>query len=111
GTSTDIWWVMDLIGLPLVVRNQPPLLALNTPTNNQYFLGTADIPLQANASDSDGSVSKVDFFVDGSLAASVPFVPSGTYNGAWTNVTVGTHLVQATATDDQGGTSTASANI
>src|SRR5439155_7220589 len=64
-TSSDIWFVMDFLGVPTIIRNQFPLVQLTAPTNGDFFLGPASITLSATASDPDGTVAKVEFFVDG----------------------------------------------
>jgi uncharacterized repeat protein (TIGR01451 family) len=45
--------------------NQPPSVTLRSPKNESFFTGPTEITLQAIAEDSDGSISKVEFF-DGS---------------------------------------------
>src|SRR5436190_2351919 len=62
-TSSDIWFVMDLIATR--PANSPPVVQLTSPTNNASFLAPPSITLSASASDPDGSVTNVDFYVDG----------------------------------------------
>jgi chitinase len=50
----------------LPIRNQLPLVALTSPTNNEAFLAPSRLTLAASASDLDGSVARVEFFGDGS---------------------------------------------
>src|SRR5206468_1395551 len=37
-TSTDLWFVMDLTGLPIIIHNLSPAVALTAPANDSYFL-------------------------------------------------------------------------
>src|SRR5438034_8228659 len=46
-------------GLP---TNVPPVVAIMSPTNGATFTAPADITITAEASDSDGTVSLVEFF-------------------------------------------------
>ena len=97
--SSDIWFVMDLVGVPLIIRNQPPLAQLTSPTNGAYFFAPATIALAASASDSDGTVAKVEFFSDGARLGQTTNSP---YGLIWTNPPIGWHVLQAIATDNQG---------
>ncbi len=51
-----------------VIVNDPPVIGLLAPTGGSvYATVPANITVTANASDWDGSISKVDFFANGSL--------------------------------------------
>jgi len=97
-TSSDLWFVMDLMGIPIIIHNLSPNVALTTPTNDAYFL-SVPIPLSATASDDDGSVAKVEFLADGVKVGEDTTDP---YTSSWDNPSVGPHLLSAVATDDQG---------
>ncbi|WP_020519889.1 glycoside hydrolase family 6 protein [Catelliglobosispora koreensis] len=87
--------------------NQLPSVSLTSPTAGASFaVGTA-VPLGANASDSDGTVARVDFLVDGAVVASDTSSP---YTGSATGLAVGTHTAAARAVDNLGGTTT-TANV
>jgi hypothetical protein len=62
--------------------------------------------LTATASDSDGTVSKVDFFSGLSLLATTATVP---YNFVWNNVLAGNYTLTATATDNLNASNTSTA--
>src|SRR5207245_5110878 len=51
-------------------------------------------------SDSDGSVSKVDFYGDGNLIGTGTATPPDQYSIAWNNVSFGPHSLIAVATDN-----------
>jgi len=86
--------------------NQSPTVAITSPANNSSYNAPASITLSANASDSDGSISKVEFF-NGSQ--SIGFVTASPYNFTWTNVAAGTYTITAKATDNANAITTSSA--
>ena len=92
--------------LTSTASNAPPTATLTAPANNSVFTAPANITLGATASDSDGTVTKVEFFDSASLLATVVSAP---YTFVWNNVPVGTHTLTARATDNfyAVGTSTA----
>jgi hypothetical protein len=55
--------------------NLPPQIALTTPTTGSVFQRTVDILLNADASDPDGTITRVEFFVDGQPVGSVAQPP------------------------------------
>ncbi|HET6975525.1 MAG TPA: Ig-like domain-containing protein [Pyrinomonadaceae bacterium] len=82
--------------------NQPPTVTLRSPRNEALFTGPADITLQAAAVDSDGSISKVEFF-DGPKSLGLGTSVDGK-NFVLTahEVSYGNHYFLAVATDDGG---------
>ncbi|HEX5731197.1 MAG TPA: PKD domain-containing protein [Blastocatellia bacterium] len=82
--------------------NQPPLVTITSPANGAAFNAPANIAITATASDSDGSVTRVDFFGDGAFIGMSTGPP---YTVSWNGVSAGTHTIRATATDNQGATS------
>jgi hypothetical protein len=84
--------------------NVLPSVSITSPANNASYQTGAVVSINANATDSDGSISKVDFFVDGALIGSDVSSP---YSINWT-ATLGTHSLTAKATDDKAGVSTSS---
>jgi hypothetical protein len=80
--------------------NQPPQVQWLSPTNGRT-LSTADaVNLQVEASDADGRIEQVEFR-DGTNSLGV--LSGAPYDLIWTNMTVGTHILSAVATDDRGG--------
>ncbi|MCX2744139.1 family 16 glycosylhydrolase [Mangrovivirga sp. M17] len=85
--------------------NQPPSISITAPADGSTFDSGSIVALQADATDTDGSVNQVEYFVDGNrvgIATSSPFEVD------WT-IGTGTFSVTATATDDQGATTTSAA--
>ena len=91
-----------------LVSNLPPSVTLTSPANNAIFTAPTSIVLAATASDADGSVAKVEFFAGMQLLATVTAAP---YTTTWSNVLPGNYTVIATATDDNGATTSAQAMI
>ncbi len=103
GNSSDIWFQMNLQGIPVIIHNLSPEVALTTPTNGAFILAPTEVALAATASDADGSVAKVEFFVDGVKVGEDVEAP---YEVVWSSPSVAAHVFTAVATDDQGGTTT-----
>lgn len=114
--------------------NVPPTVGLVDPTNNQTFLSLPNIDLAANASDSNGWVTSVQFLANGKSLGVVSNNPFGTrisypltlreshgsivpillgdhmsrYQFVWTNVPAGNYALSAVATDNAGQQTTSS---
>ena len=87
----------------IINTNQPPQVALTSPNDAQTFYAGQSVAIAATASDPDGTVSKVEFLVDGAVIASAKSAPSNTN---WNGASVGTHILAARATDNLGAQST-----
>jgi hypothetical protein len=81
----------------------PPNVSLTSPAPNATFTAPANITITANASDSDGTIAKVEFYKGATLITTLTAAPS-TYN--WTNVAAGSYSLTAVATDNSGATRT-----
>ena len=92
---------------PPPVENKPPQVSLTSPGNGATYTEGDSVLLRANASDEDGSVSKVEFYVNNALAGSDATAP---YSLGWSAV-VGSHSISARAIDDQGASSGSSASV
>ncbi|MDF2454754.1 MAG: Alpha-L-arabinofuranosidase precursor [Cytophagaceae bacterium] len=87
--------------------NKLPAVSLTAPANNATYTAPANITITAAATDSDGSIAKVEFF-NGTTKLGEKTASPYSYN--WTGVAAGTYSITAKATDDRGG-STASAAV
>jgi cellulose 1,4-beta-cellobiosidase len=76
--------------------NTPPSVSLTSPTSGQQFANGATIPLAATAID-NGSVTRVEFRVDGALVSTDTSSPYSFTNPA---IAAGSHSAQATAFDN-----------
>jgi hypothetical protein len=81
-------------------------VTITSPADGSSFVAPASITISANASDSDGTVSKVDFFSGPSLLASAATSP---YNFVWNNVQAGNYILTVTATDNLNASNTSAA--
>ncbi|WP_051313015.1 Ig-like domain-containing protein [Sporocytophaga myxococcoides] len=85
--------------------NLPPSISITSPVDGGEHIAPANISLSATAIDSDGSVSKVEFYNGSELLSSVLTTP---YEFFWTNLGAGTYIITAKATDNQGAVTTSS---
>ncbi|NJM94346.1 MAG: hypothetical protein HC842_06500, partial [Cytophagales bacterium] len=74
--------------------NQAPTVSISSPANNASFSAGANITIQATASDSDGSVTKVEFY-NGSTKLGED--SSSPYTYTWSNVSAGSYTLTAKA--------------
>lgn len=86
--------------------NVAPTVALTSPSNSSSFTAPATIALSANAADSDGSVTGVEFLANGSVIGTDSTSP---YSYSWSNVAAGSYNLTARATDNSGAKTTSSA--
>lgn len=86
--------------------NAPPSVAIGSPANNAAFTAPATITIVASASDSDGTVSRVDFYSGTALIGSDTSSP---YQFTWSGVAAGSYSLAARAVDNVGAVSTSSA--
>ncbi|EHQ02602.1 hypothetical protein Gilli_1964 [Gillisia limnaea DSM 15749] len=83
--------------------NAPPAVAITAPLNNASFTSPAAITITATASDSDGTIAKVEFF-QGTTKLGEDL--SSPYSFTWSDVAEGTYSLTAIATDDKGAATT-----
>src|SRR5207247_2501167 len=73
---TPHWATFDMVGsITVVAANVPPSVAITNPPNGAIFSAGDNIIIQASASDSDGSVARVDFSVNSNLVGSATNAP------------------------------------
>ncbi|WP_415830620.1 Ig-like domain-containing protein, partial [Gillisia limnaea] len=80
--------------------NVAPAVAITAPLNNASFTSPASINITATASDSDGTVSKVEFY-QGTIKLGEDLDGSDGWSFDWNNVTPGNYALTAKATDDK----------
>lgn len=86
----------------------PPTVTISAPTSGANFSPGSDITITANASDTDGTIAKVEFFVNGTKIGETTSAPF-TFN--YQNVAQGRYTISAKATDDSGDTATTAASV
>ena len=77
--------------------------SLTLPAAGSVFTASASITLDASATDTDGTIAKVEFFDGAALLATVFSSP---YTFIWNNAPVGSHTLTAQATDNLGAVTT-----
>ncbi len=87
--------------------NAAPTISISSPANGSSFAKNSTVTINASASDSDGSISEVRFFVDQKLIASDTSSP---FSATWSSGTKDTYTLTAIAIDNRGAV-TASAPI
>jgi len=85
--------------------NNPPSVSITSPANGATFAAPATVTINANASDSDGSVTKVEFYQG---ATKLGEDSSSPYSTTWSSVAAGTYSLTAVATDDDGAATSSS---
>lgn len=89
------------------VQNQLPTVSITSPSNNTTITGApVTVSITANAADTDGSLTKVEFYNGTTLLGTDTTSP---YNFSWAGVAAGTYTLTAKATDNVNATTTSSA--
>ncbi|HEY8402780.1 MAG TPA: DUF4832 domain-containing protein [Cytophagaceae bacterium] len=79
--------------------NQLPTVSIISPVNTAEFSANATIPIMANASDPDGTISKVEFYNGNTKLGEDNSAP---YTFNWNNVAAGSYMLTARAYDNTG---------
>ncbi|MDD2763154.1 MAG: Ig-like domain-containing protein [Opitutaceae bacterium] len=93
----------SLLRVSAAAPNQPPAVSLSAPADGAVFFAPASVTLVATASDSDGTIAKVEFFQGTTKLGEATAAP---YAFSWTGVPEGSYTLTAVATDDAGATTT-----
>ncbi len=99
--NLDIWTPTN--GAVVTIHNQEgiPEVSLVSPENDQFYSEPTTITLSASATDSDGSVKDVEFFVNG---ASVGTDDTAPYEVEYTIPEIGEYSFSALVEDNEGNT-------
>jgi hypothetical protein len=89
-----------------VVVNTPPTVSITAPANNATFTAGSNITITANASDADGTVTKVEFYQGTNKLGEDLTSP---YSFTWNAVAAGSYSITAKAIDNSSGTTTSTA--
>ncbi len=100
--GTDPLLGVDEFSFSATLTNEPPTIALTSPTNGQTFLFSANVPVAAAGS---GTITNVAFFVDGNQVTMDATAP---YTGTlpFTSLPIGTRTLVAVALDGAGNPTT-----
>ncbi|WP_299591362.1 glycosyl hydrolase family 18 protein [uncultured Microbulbifer sp.] len=91
----------------IVVGPVAPQVSITAPANGSTHTTGDSLTITASASDSDGSVTQVAFYVDGSLLSTDTSAP---YSTEWTAI-LGSHTISVVATDNDNLEASAEATI
>ena len=96
----------EAISSPIFISatsNQSPSVSITNPANNDEYSVGDQITISANVSDSDGTITKVDFYAGATYIGTSYTSP---YSLTWTASTAGTYQLKGIATDNLGATAT-----
>jgi hypothetical protein len=85
--------------------NNPPTVSITSPANGATFTAPANITINASASDTDGTITQVQFYQGTTLLGTDTTSP---YSYAWNSVAAGSYSLTAKATDNGGAVTTSS---
>ena len=100
-TATSPTWSFTTAGV--ATPNTGPTITLTQPVAGGNYTAPASVTLAANASDSDGSVTQVEFLANGAVVATVVAAP---FTATWSNVPAGTYSITARAWDNRSAVTT-----
>lgn len=89
----------------MVIVNARPTVTLSGPTNGAIFAAPATVAIQASATDTDGTISQVQFFTN---SASLLIDTAAAYEATAANLPAGTYNLFAVATDNRNASATSS---
>ncbi|MBQ4822717.1 glycosyl hydrolase family 18 protein [Aquimarina sp. MMG016] len=96
--------INQVVGDPCTPDNVAPQVSITSPQSGNTYVAGNNINIAANASDSDGNITKVAFYIDGNMISEDISSP---YTANWTAIN-GNHTITARATDNDGATTTSS---
>lgn len=85
------------VNITISPPNQPPAVSLTAPSGGSTFPLASNVTLSATASDSDGTISKVEFYTGATLIGTRTTAP---YSIPWTAMTPGANSLTAKAFDN-----------
>lgn len=95
-------WIYKPVGWvqPNPPGNALPTVTITSPANGITVAPATPISLTANASDSDGSIARVEYYANGVKLGQATVAP---YSVPWTPILVGSYAIVAIAVDNVGG--------
>ena len=93
------------VAIVVIAPNIAPAVSLTAPITSANFTTGSNVTITANATDSDGSISKVEFYNGAILLGQSAVAP---YSFVWNSVPAGTFALSVNATDNMGATTTSS---
>jgi hypothetical protein len=90
-----------------VIVNIAPSVSITSPVHKAMLTPLSNVVINASASDPDGAITKVDFYIGTTLVGTDTTSP---FSFNWNNVVSGSYLLSAQATDNRGVVTTSSVN-
>jgi plastocyanin len=87
----------------VAAANLPPTVAITNPVSDTVFAEPASVTIQASASDSDGTVTNVQFLVGANVVTNTATAP---FSAVTNNLAAGSYTLFAIASDNNGATAT-----
>src|SRR5437879_6354962 len=94
------------IAITVSSTNVAPQVSITSPTNNASFTTGSTVTINATATDSDGTIAKVEFFQGATKLGEDLTSP---YSFAWASVPAGSYSLTTKATDNLGAVTTSTA--
>ena len=94
------------VSITVTAANVPPTVSIITPADNTSYTAPANFSIAVNATDSDGTITKVDFYNGATLLSTATSAPYALNISNASNV--GNYLFTAVATDNSGASTTSS---
>ncbi|HEX3187644.1 MAG TPA: Ig-like domain-containing protein, partial [Pyrinomonadaceae bacterium] len=91
-----------------ITVSAPPSASITSPTVGAQFTAPATVSLIANASDSDGTIARTDFYANGMFIGSGTSSGPNQYSFNWTDIGIGNYNLTAVAVDNSGLATTSS---
>ncbi len=104
GNGTTVSDFVNVTVTPTV--NNPPTISITSPVSSTSIAAGSDLPISVTAADSDGQVTKVEYFAGSTKLGESAASPFGFI---WRNVPAGSYVLTAVATDNGGATTTSAA--
>ena len=82
--------------------NMGPTIGITSPVSAAVFVGPANIVIEADANDPDGSIAEVNFYENGTLLGAGALITGNQYSFGWNNAAFGPHSLTAVAVDNVG---------
>ncbi len=93
---------------PGVAANNPPSVTVTNPASGAVFAAPANVTIQATATDSDGSVTNVQFLVGATVLTNKAVAP---FSVTASNLVAGSYTLTAIASDNSGAKATNAVTI
>jgi RHS repeat-associated protein len=103
--ATDDKGIVTTSPVVPVVVNMAPSVAITSPAPGASLTAPATVSLAASATDSDGTIARVEFYQGATLVGTATAAP---YAVTWNNVPAGNYSLTAKATDNRGTSTTSS---